>query len=84
MNAEEKKKEIDINEVAITLEVDSEVIDKVLKGEITYNHRPLSRRRLGWLEQTADVCRYGLLLSCRAWSPAPHPARAVGRGHPGY
>ena len=36
MNAEEKKKEIDINEVAITLEVESEVIEKVLKGEITH------------------------------------------------
>lgn len=29
MNAEEKNKEIDINEVAITLEVDSEVTHRV-------------------------------------------------------
>ena len=36
MNAEEKNNEIDINEVAITLEVDSEVIDKVRSGEITH------------------------------------------------
>lgn len=36
MNAEEKKREIDINEVAITLEVESEVIEKVRKGEITH------------------------------------------------
>ena len=36
MNAEEKNKEIDINEVAITLEVDSEVIAKVRTGEITH------------------------------------------------
>lgn len=36
MNAEEKNKEIDINEVAITLEVDSEVIAKVRSGEITH------------------------------------------------
>ena len=35
MNIEEKNKEIDINEVAITLEVDSEVIAKVRSGEIT-------------------------------------------------
>ncbi len=33
MNAEEKNKEIDINEVAITLEVDSEVIAKVRSGD---------------------------------------------------
>ena len=36
MNAEEKNKEIDINEVAITLEVDSELIAKVRSGEITH------------------------------------------------
>lgn len=36
MNAEEKNKEIDINEAAITLEVDSEVIAKVRSGEITH------------------------------------------------
>jgi len=35
MNAEEKNKEIDINEVAITLEVDSEVIAKVRTGGST-------------------------------------------------
>ena len=36
MNAEEKNKEIDINEVAISMKVDSEVIEKVIKGEITH------------------------------------------------
>ena len=36
MNAEEKNNEVDINEVAITLEVDSEVIAKVRSGEITH------------------------------------------------
>ena len=36
MNAEEKNKEVDINEVAITLEVDSEVIAKVRSCEITH------------------------------------------------
>ena len=36
MKQEEKNKEIDINEVAITLEVDSEVIVKVRSGEITH------------------------------------------------
>ncbi|MBQ6205102.1 MAG: hypothetical protein IJK46_13555 [Prevotella sp.] len=33
---EDKNKEIDINEVAITLEVDSDVINKVRTGEITH------------------------------------------------
>lgn len=36
MKQEEKNKEIDINEVAITLEVDSEMIAKVRSGEITH------------------------------------------------
>jgi hypothetical protein len=36
MNTDKKDKEVDINEVAITLEVDSEVIDKVRSGEITH------------------------------------------------
>lgn len=36
MNAEEKNKEIDVNEMVISLKVDSEVIEKVLKGEITH------------------------------------------------
>ena len=36
MKSEDKNKEIDINEVAITLEVDSDVIDKVRTGEITH------------------------------------------------
>lgn len=36
MKEEDNNKEIDINEVAITLEVDSEVINKVRTGEITH------------------------------------------------
>lgn len=36
MKSEDKNKEVDINEVAITLEVDSDVIDKVRTGEITH------------------------------------------------
>lgn len=36
MKSEDKNKEIDINEVAITLEVDCDVIDKVRSGEITH------------------------------------------------
>ena len=36
MKQEEKNNEVDINEVAITLEVDSEVIAKVRSGEITH------------------------------------------------
>lgn len=36
MNTEEKNKELDINEVAITLDVDSDVLDKVQTGEITH------------------------------------------------
>lgn len=34
MKEEDKNKEVDINEIAITLEVDSDVIDKVRSGEI--------------------------------------------------
>ena len=36
MNNDKKDKEVDIDDVAITLEVDSEVIDKVRSGEITH------------------------------------------------
>ena len=36
MNTEDKSKEMDINEMVIAVEVDSEVIDKVFKGEITH------------------------------------------------
>lgn len=36
MNSEEKNKEIDINEVAITFKIDNEVLDKVRTGEITH------------------------------------------------
>lgn len=36
MKSEDKDKEININEVAITLEVESDVIDKVRTGEITH------------------------------------------------
>ena len=36
MKSEDKNKEVNINEVAITLEVDSDVIDKVRTGEITH------------------------------------------------
>ena len=36
MKAEDKNKEVDINEVAITIEVDSEVISKVRTGVITH------------------------------------------------
>lgn len=36
MKSEDKNKEVDINKAAITLEVDSDVIDKVRTGEITH------------------------------------------------
>ena len=36
MKSEDKNKEVNINEVAITLEVESDVIDKVRTGEITH------------------------------------------------
>lgn len=36
MKPEDKNKEIDINEVAISVDVDGEVIDKVRRGEITH------------------------------------------------
>jgi hypothetical protein len=36
MKPKDENKEIDINEIAITIEVDSEVIDKVRSGEVTH------------------------------------------------
>ena len=36
MKPKDDNKEIDINEIAITIEVDSEVIDKVRSGEVTH------------------------------------------------
>ncbi|MBQ2175025.1 MAG: hypothetical protein II453_08165, partial [Alphaproteobacteria bacterium] len=36
MNTEEENMENDINEAVVSLEVESEVIEKVLKGEITH------------------------------------------------
>ena len=36
MKAEDKNKEVDINEVAITFKVDSDVVNKVRSGEITH------------------------------------------------
>jgi hypothetical protein len=36
MKSEKENKKVDINEVAITLEVDSDVIDKVRSGEVTH------------------------------------------------
>ena len=36
MNTNKNNKEGDINEVAITLEVDDEVIEKVRRGEVTH------------------------------------------------
>ena len=36
MNTDKKNEEVDVNEAAITLEVDGEVIDKLRKGEITH------------------------------------------------
>ena len=36
MKAKDKNEEFDINEVAITLDVDSDVVNKVCTGEITH------------------------------------------------
>ena len=36
MNTEDKNREADLNEMAITFEVDADVIDKVRNGEITH------------------------------------------------
>ena len=54
MNAEEKNKEIDINEVAITLEVDSEVIAKVRSGEITHILMDISEDNQSLILETID------------------------------
>ena len=54
MNTEEKNKEIDINEVAITLEVDSEVIDKVRSGEITHILMDISEDNQSLVLETID------------------------------
>lgn len=54
MNTEEKNKEIDINEVAITLEVDSEVIAKVRSGEITHILMDISEDNQNLVLETID------------------------------
>ena len=54
MNSEKKNKEIDINEVAITLEVDSEVIDKVRSGEITHILMDISEDNQNLVLETVD------------------------------
>ena len=54
MNTEEKNKEIDINEVAITLEVDSEVIAKVRSGEITHILMDISEDNQSLVLETID------------------------------
>ncbi|MBO4802716.1 MAG: hypothetical protein J5545_12770 [Bacteroidaceae bacterium] len=54
MNTEEKNKEIDINEVAITLEVDSEVIAKVRSGEITHILMDISEDNQNLVLETVD------------------------------
>ena len=54
MNAEEKNKKIDINEVAITLEVDSEVIAKVRSGEITHIFMDISEDNQSLVLETVD------------------------------
>ena len=42
MNAEEKNNEVDINDVAITVEVGSGTIDRVRKGETTHITVPIN------------------------------------------
>ncbi len=54
MNAEEKNNEVDINEVAITLEVDSELIDKVRSGEITHILMDISEDNQSLVLETID------------------------------
>ncbi len=41
-------KEVDINEVAIALEVDSDVIDKVRSGEVTHIVLQINEQRGGY------------------------------------
>jgi len=54
MKQEKKNKEIDINEVAITLEVDSEVITKVRSGEITHIFMDISEDNQSLVLETID------------------------------
>lgn len=54
MNTEEKNEEIDINEVVITLEVDSEVIAKVRSGEITHILWDINEDNQNLLLETID------------------------------
>lgn len=54
MKINEKDKELDINKVAITLEVDAEVIDKVRTGEITYITMLLNDDNQNMILENAD------------------------------
>ena len=54
MKSEKRNKEIDINEVAITLEVDSEVIAKVRSGEIMHILLDISEDNQSLVLETID------------------------------
>lgn len=54
MKSEDKNKEIDINEVAITIEVDSDVIDKVRSGEITHIALQLNENNQNMILENID------------------------------
>ena len=54
MNAEDKNKEMNINEMAIAIEVESEVIDRVLKGEITHILMEINEDNQNFVLENAD------------------------------
>lgn len=54
MKSEEKNKEVDINEVAITIEVDSEVINEVRTGKITHMVLQINEENQNLILHTID------------------------------
>lgn len=54
MKTEDKNNEMDINEMVIAIEVESEVIDKVLKGEITHILMDINEDNQNLLLENAD------------------------------
>ena len=53
-------KEVDINEVAIALEVDSDVIDKVRSGEVTHIVLQINEQNWFWL---STICQQPIMVA---------------------
>lgn len=54
MKSEDKNKEVDINEVAITIEVDSDVINEVRTGKITHMVLQINEENQNLILHTID------------------------------